>query len=614
MLRPEKMVKVKAIGLNADVDEVTAFLQEKGIAEIKKSSDVRLESGKIPAMAGAASEQLVRMKAIEGELEKGEAAQAKKLPLNELLEKSKSIIIDKELNALNEEKRELEEEKATLSGSKKVLEQLGKTGIDLSLLQQNRLAFFVGKLQTQKIPELRSAVEHATNRFVLQARELNKFESIVVLAVDKKAESEAEAIAGKTGFTKILLPANAKEPEKMLESVEKRLWEIGVKEKAIQEKKASLSMKFYPEIASLREMLEIESERFEAQTKYGFTGKTFALEAWIEAKKFSELKESLGQRFNKRIHLAEVKTDEAPPSLLKNPKFFLPFQHLIEFMSVPGSREFDPTVIVAIIFPIFYGMMLGDAGYGILSLFLGLLIAKKTKGILSDLGMVWAYAAIPTILFGILFDEYLGFSFLQLTGMELPFHAVERLANVQFLLLVTVLMGITHVTLGFVLGFLKELEHHNMNHALGKLGWIAVELGAVSLVALFLMGGLDMLVVGGIGIAILVGLVLIWRAEGLIGVVELPSLASNLLSYSRILAIGLSSLAIAMVINLLLNPADNIIFLPFFLVGHAFNLVLGMFESFIQGGRLNLVEFFSKFYKGTGQRFSPFKLKKKLVA
>lgn len=615
MLKPAKMEKIKIIGLRKDADELVKALHNLGIVEIKKNTDVRLETNEQHEFLGEISEQLVRIKGIEGNLIAQKKAKAmRKLPLKELLEESKRINVDEKLKPLLDERVKLKEEKEELRIFKKLLLDLKGVKIDLALLKDERISFFIRRVQNQKIPEFKTALEHVTENCSFFAKELNKFESICILAIDKRFENEASGILGKTSFVKQEFAGAKGKPTEMLNTVTKRLVGLEKREQEIKETIEKLSKEYWNKVVCIREMLEIEADRAGVYADFGVTDKVFVLEGWVPETRFEGLKKGLNNKFKGRIEIKRVKTKEVAPTLLKNPHPLIAFQNLIEFMSMPNSRELDPTMLFALVFPIFYGMMLGDAGYGILSMIVGLILLKKTKGMLRSLGIIVIYTAIPTIFFGILFDEFLGFTHAQLLGLEHPlYHGMERLHNVTFLLLVTIAMGIVHVALGFLLGFWTELSHQNVRHALGKLGWVGVEATLIAVLVLFFINSLSIVNLGIIGIVLLASLLSIIRAEGLIGVAELPSLATNILSYTRIIAIGLSSLAIAMVINLTLNPATNILLLPLFMIGHIFNLVLGMFESFIQGLRLNLVEFFSKFYKGGGRSFLPFKYEKENV-
>jgi len=179
---------------------------------------------------------------------------------------------------------------------------------------------------------------------------------------------------------------------------------------------------------------------------------------------------------------------------------------------------------------------------------------------------------------------------------------------------ITAFVGMLHLAAGFILGAINEWNH-NRKHAIAKVAWLGVETGmllallpALGLAeAAFTMAGLVVLVISVITLA---------ATEGVIGVIELPGLLGNILSYTRIAAIGIVGIVIAELLNEFIIPLPEqgiiaLLLLPIFFVFHIVNCFIAMFESLVQGGRLNIVEFRSKFLHGGGEVFTPFILKTK---
>jgi V/A-type H+-transporting ATPase subunit I len=264
-------------------------------------------------------------------------------------------------------------------------------------------------------------------------------------------------------------------------------------------------------------------------------------------------------------------------------------------------------------------MMLGDFGYGLVSLLIALaLMAKFKNTILEPVAKVWAYASIPTLFFGIVYDEFFGFRHSQLLGFRL-YEGVPRMENINLLLVLTILIGVGHLTLGFFLAALNKFRKREWLHMVAKFGWIAVELSGILLVVTLVFHILPEGVAIPAAVLGVMGLIPIVKAEGITSIIEIPGLASNILSYARILAVGIASVVVAELINELLMPKPSqgllmLVFIPIYVVLHMFNIVLGMFEALVQGARLNYVEFFSKFYEGGGKRFNPFSYVKQTTA
>jgi len=176
--------------------------------------------------------------------------------------------------------------------------------------------------------------------------------------------------------------------------------------------------------------------------------------------------------------------------------------------------------------------------------------------------------------------------------------------DISIMLMIAIALGALHVALGLLLGLVDALGHRHYRHALGKFGWLALEVGGVA--ALATGGEMQTMSLALIGVAA----VMIVIGEGIIGIIEIPGLLGNILSYARIAAVGLASVALALVLNMIKPDASMgvmlLIVVPIFVLGHLLNFILGIFEPFVQGARLHYVEFSTKFYEGGGTWFTPF--------
>ena len=185
--------------------------------------------------------------------------------------------------------------------------------------------------------------------------------------------------------------------------------------------------------------------------------------------------------------------------------------------------------------------------------------------------------------------------------------------EVLSVLVIGAIVGFIHLNLGLLFGFIGEKYSHGLKHAImAKLSWMIIELGAIVAVLALMKLFIPQMVWVGAAIAI-AGVVLLAKGEGIQGVVEIPALLSNTLSYMRLGAVGLASVGLAMVVNeKLAMPFIEkggwfiLVGILLMILGHAINILLGIIGPFLHGVRLHYVEFFSKFFQGGGVEYQPF--------
>jgi V/A-type H+-transporting ATPase subunit I len=413
-----------------------------------------------------------------------------------------------------------------------------------------------------------------------------------------------------------------------LAASESELLSIGPQTSSLKTELASLSNSNYSTVLSLVRSLEVEVERAEVASNFASSKHLQVIEGWVLAQNYSELA-SLISKHSGSAYVEELGLDphlESPPVILQNPKFAQPFEWITKNFSMPNYFEFDPTMAYFVALPIMYGMLVGDVVYGAMSIGISSWFMKKFKNneMLANVSKIWFYSAIPSMIFGLIYDEWGGMTHFHLlefihswTGLAIP-HAplylgFPRIENAITLVAITAGLGMLHLTIGFILGALNEWNH-NKKHAIAKLAWIGVEIGG--LMALLSMMGITTSLVMTAGLGILgLSVAYLGYAEGLVGIIELPGLLGNILSYTRIAAVGIAGVVMAELINKFLLPTPEagvfgLLLFPIFIAFHIINCFIAMFESIIQGARLNIVEFKSKFLHGGKEIFSPFMLKK----
>ncbi len=615
MMRPVEMAKVKIVALKKDMPKIISELHEQGIIHIKKFSAKEFEESKVSELHSKIVEQLLRVESMCKliKAQKQHHSLPSK-PIESILSELEQFDLDKKLQKLQDEKSKLQDERAALLDKKSKLEYFKDFHTDFSKLQSQSIDLYAALLPTKQVHLARVKFDKISKHYESVSKPYSKEKSVMVIAVEKKFSDK---------FRQVLFSANSQElpldiegrPKEAIFKINQHISIANDKLKQIDSEFEKLSKLYWGKLQYFKEALTIEKERNEIPSKFGKTSDLIGIEGWVPDKNLhsldSALKTAIGPKF--LLNEEHVHGHEEFPILLSNSKPLSPFEFLVGFITLPKSHDYDPTLLFALIFPIFYGMMLGDAGYGLVSLLLALFIVKKTSpdGMLNPIGKVWAYCSVPAIIFGIVFDEFFGFSHTALIGKTL-YHGLERMHSIEVLMPATILVGVGTISLGFFLGFLNALHEKEYWHAFAKLGWVGVVLSGTFLIPGVLFNAFSGEIITIAGAIFIGSLIPILKAEGPMGLIEIPGVAGNILSFSRILAVGLSSVIVAMILNDLLFPKLEqglllIVTLPLFIIGHFFNIVLGMFESLVQGARLNYVEFFSKFFQGGGERFMPFK-------
>ena len=327
------------------------------------------------------------------------------------------------------------------------------------------------------------------------------------------------------------------------------------------------------------------------------------------------LQELLKKRFGKKVLLNVIEVPESMaekiPVAVLNSQPLQAFENLVRMRAVPKYTDIDPSTLVAIFMPLFFGMMVGDVGYGLLMLLLSIyMLRKPMKGLIGDFLKVLRIGSIWAMLFGVLYGEYFG-TLGEKFGLKALWINRAESSNITTLIIMALAVGGAHILLGLAIGVWNALVHRSRSEAFERLG-MAIGLIGVIFLAVSLTSNLPhgYSILGWVTLA--VGMVILALSMGKVGFflgpIEFVGVLGNVLSYLRIAALGLASVFLAKVANEMGGMVGGVVAgVLIAVVIHALNLVMGMLSPTIQSLRLQYVEFFRKFYEGGQSSFTPFR-------
>lgn len=658
LLKPAPMSKIAVVGLKKYRQQVVSILQEMSVVQLEPlSKDVSslLHSDKESETHRHISEQLLRIRGLLNSLPPITPIEKTKFSsIEELDKKLMALDIDSEVSSLERQKENILTQLRETENNIKLIEEFSFFPEDLNILQLKSAHSYFGRVSTDKYIELKNKLESNNIDIILYPKEGNKVTHFVLVVLHHYPSNALASIVNLFNVHLELVPNLIGKPPEVIQEQKKIHGNLQNQLNEINNRLYAISKSNFSLLKGLEEQLDIENKKLEVIDNLGVTKDSFALEGWIP-KSMIEITKSNFQKHTEGTMLYILDTKEIPPTLQSNPKRLKVFESFIRFYSLPSGNEFDPTLIFAIIFPIFYGMMFADVGYAIVILLVSKWVIRRVEGgkknftimpkflrnfaktILLPVQMVKiAKAIIPgcfiAIGLGFCFDLYFGFhlnhylfSYLNNLGIHIPTEGalLDPLATwgLRKLLLVSGYIGLGVVSFGLILGMINSLRSGHKKHFLGKIGWLLFGWG-IALVGLALIGHENInptaSITGTIYFAMLFGGIgLMFFGEGVSAMMELPSIISHILSFTRIVGIMMASVILADVIDyVFIRTSDNglafvILGSTIFVVGHLFNIILGVFEPGIQGARLLYVEFFSKFYHGNGRPFKPFGIKRR---
>ena len=412
-----------------------------------------------------------------------------------------------------------------------------------------------------------------------------------------------------------------------------------IKEKnQIKNKLVKFSNQQLDELLALREQIKLEKMRREIPKNFSKTDATFLIKGWIlekdEEKLDSLVKNVSDDHIISSFEKPSVNPDK-PPTHIELPKWAGSFKTLLELFAIPKYNEINPSIIMGIFFILFFGIMLGDMGYGLIILFLSLFAYfkfKKFNTMIKDWAFLGFWIGLTTVFVGFLTNSFFGDLFsrfilnnpsqalynLTLFGINFP---VEPIRDPLTILMVALILGLIHLNTGIILAIYQCYKNNEIKNLFTKhFSWILLQIGGGGLIGDLLLHiwTLGSIVFYLFIIFVVIGIILLLLDAGPLGLFDVTGFIGDWLSYARLLALGLGTTGMALAFNVVAQiipdmiPFIGFILVPIILVvTHIANLGIQALGAGVHSLRLQYVEFFNRFYEGGGKKFKPFAMKRK---
>ena len=647
------MQRVAVIGLDTEKEKLMNQLMDFGAVELTDQSGKLSEE--IWAGSTSIDEDREKVTALEAKINRAEQAleviekygdikhplfktrrTVKKAQMGQILaeketnEKNVEYLLEQSdrIHSLNEKLNKLNQDTASLNPWVNYDLPLETTGTETT-------AIFMGVLPVgTDTAQLAASLEEEIETVLFKVVGSDKDMFYTAALTPEERQDDVLALLKKSGFSQVTFKDMKGTVNENLERIkgEKDVLENEIKETAA-EIAAAAGMR--DGIEEYSDILTIRLDKEKIRSKLLKTQKTFFIEGWVPKRcveKASEILDENGCFYTFRDPLE----DEEVPVLLENPSVVVPFEAVTEMYSLPAYSGFDPTRIFALFYAVFFGMMLSDAGYGIL-MAAGCWVALKKfdlEGMTYKMVKLFFYCGISTVIWGALFGGWFGDIVPVFTktflGKEVAVSPLwfNPLDDPMKLLILSLALGVVHLFIGMgIKAYMQIKEGHWFDAICDEGFWYITIIGLIawlgggSINETLPQIGMYMSIVGGAGLLLTGG-----RHNkgfgkitgGLGNIYNITSYMSDILSYARLLALGLATGVIAQVVNtmgtLFGGGIGGLIALTvIFLLGHTLNLAINALGAFIHASRLQYVEFFGKFYEDGGEPFDPFRRKTKYI-
>lgn len=558
------------------------------------------------------------------------------------------------INKILQAQKSMEEKESAMVRCKEEIQSLSpwiSLDVPMNYPGTKKTGFFIGSISGTYTQEALTAkieqLEEMPDSVYAQVITTDKFQTYVTVVFLRTQQDQVERALRNFSFNRAPL-ITSHTPEISVKKRENAIASIQKEIEALRQKLEEYS-KRRMEIKEVADYYTVRAEKYRVVGSILQSKHTFFITGFIPEREIEDLRNNLENRFTVMIDVEEPEENENVPVLLSNNKTAGAVEGVVTSFGYPTKHEIDPTAITAFFYYFFFGIMLSDAAYGLL-MFLGCLWALKkypnmSEGMQKSLRM-FKNCGLSTLVWGILFGGYFGDAITVIGhtffGVDIVVPAVwfAPIDKPMEMLIYCMIFGIVHLFVGLgIKGYMMLRQKDMASFVCDVLFWYVFLIGLIlMLIPTSIFGSLlgtiivfpqwanllaKIMTIGGMAGILLTGG---RRAKNLFkrlllgaySLYDTTSWLSDLLSYSRLLALGLATGVIAQVINTMAAMGGKsvvgvIMFIIVFIIGHVFNMAINLLGAYVHTNRLQYVEFFGKFFEGGSREFQPFKENTKYV-
>ncbi|MDF2891882.1 MAG: archaeal/vacuolar-type H+-ATPase subunit [Clostridia bacterium] len=530
-----------------------------------------------------------------------------------LNEKQKTNDIYEQCRAIDTKFAELKNAETKINNLIQQLEPWKSLNTKLDSIKNTRnVNIMLGFILTKYVEEFKDAIYNSGAEVNIEEISTDKENTYILLMNHNSAEDKVSTVQKQFSWTKVAFNDLTGTAEENIARLRNESSSINVEKEELT-KKAEKLVQYKEFLEILHDVLANERDKNAVVTNFAKTEKSFIIHGWVPEKQASALTAAL-QEITDRfwIQYEDPNEDEEFPVLLDNPVVVKPLEMITEQYSLPNSRAIDPNLIMTPFFVMFFGMMVSDAGYGIvlaISTAIALIVLKPQGGMGKMLGLL-CLGGISTFIWGAMFGGWFGVNL-----RPLWFNPLD---NPLKMLIFCLILGVIQLYVGIGLQAYKNIRAGKYLDAIFDQGLWYLFLSGLMMMALPQVAviGKYMAIGGAIGLIATQG-----RSEkgiikklinGVLSLYNVTGFLGDVLSYSRLFALGLATGVIGTVVNAMSSMLGgsffgNILMVFFMIFGHTFNIAINVLGAYVHSSRLQYVEFFGKFFEGDGKPFVPFR-------